>query len=72
MAISDNTFATAKTFSSLTSRVVDVYSVNENTGEFTKDGEINSPPAFAKVKVSGDVNGFALCFHSNVIKGVEE
>ena len=55
MAISDNTFVTAKTFSSLTSRVVDVYSINESTGEFTKDGEINSPKP-----MPGDDFGFSI------------
>lgn len=55
MAISDNTFVTAKTFSSLTSRVVDVYSINESTGEFTKYGEINSPKP-----MPGDDFGFSI------------
>ena len=55
MAVSDNTFATAKTFSSLTSRVVDVYSINESTGVFTKDGEINSPKP-----MPGDDFGFSI------------
>ena len=55
MAISDNTFVTSKTFSSLTSRVVDVYSINESTGEFTKYGEINSPKP-----MPGDDFGFSI------------
>ena len=55
MAISDNTFVTAKTFSSLTSRVVDVYSINESTGELSKDGEINSPKP-----MPGDDFGFSI------------
>ena len=55
MALSDDTFVTAKTFSSLTSRVVDVYSINESTGVFTKDGEINSPKP-----MPGDDFGFSI------------
>ena len=55
MAISDNTFVTAKSFSSLTSRVVDVYSINESTGELSKDGEINSPKP-----MPGDDFGFSI------------
>ena len=55
MAISDNTFVTAKTFSSLTSRVVDVYSINESTGELSKNGEINSPKP-----MPGDDFGFSI------------
>ena len=55
MAISDNTFVTAKTFSSLTSRVVDVYSINESTGELSKNGEITSPKP-----MPGDDFGFSI------------
>ena len=34
MAISDDTLVTAKTFSSLTSRVLDVYTIDSNSGVF--------------------------------------
>ena len=60
MAISDDTLVTAKTFSSLTSRVLDIYSIDSNSGIFTKKGEINSPNPMA-----GDDFGFSIAISDN-------
>ena len=60
MAMSDNVLVTAKTFSSLSSRILDVYIINESDGDFVKSGEIRSPNPMA-----GDDFGFSIALTSN-------
>jgi len=60
MAMSDNVLVTAKTFSSLSSRILDVYLINESDGDFVKSGEIRSPNPMA-----GDDFGFSIALTSD-------
>ena len=60
MAMSDNVLVTAKTFSSLSSRILDIYLINESDGDFVKSGEIRSPNPMA-----GDDFGFSIALTSD-------
>jgi hypothetical protein len=59
MAISDDLFVTAKTFSSLNNRVVDIYSLDEEAKQLTKLNELSSPNP-----MSGDDFGFSIAVSS--------
>ena len=60
MAISDDFLVTAKTFSSLSSRTVDIYSFNMEDKQLVKQRELNSPNPFP-----GDDFGFSIAISSN-------
>ena len=60
MAISDDFLVTAKTFSSLNSRIVDIYSLDINSKQLIKQSELNSPNP-----LPGDDFGFSIAISSN-------
>ena len=62
IAISGNFLATAKTFSSLSSRIVDIYKFEDGTDSIEKIAEITSPNPS-----SGDDFGFSMAFHNNYL-----
>lgn len=59
MALSDNTFVAARTFSSLTSRVIDVYSYTDTGNQLVKEYEMISPHP-----MPGDDFGFSIALTS--------
>ena len=62
IAISDNFLVTAKTFSSLTSRTVDIYELYSGIDSMEKSAEITSPSP-----LSGDDFGFSMALHNNYL-----
>ena len=60
MALSDDFLVTAKTFSSLNSRIVDIYSLNINSKQLVKQSELKSPNP-----LPGDDFGFSIAISSN-------
>ena len=62
IAISDDFLVTAKTFSSLTSRTVDIYELYNGIGSMQKSAELTSPNP-----LSGDDFGFSMALHNNYL-----
>ena len=62
IAISDDFLVTAKTFSSLTSRTVDIYELYSGIGSMSKTKELTSPNP-----LSGDDFGFSIALHNNFL-----
>ena len=60
IAMFDDTLVTAKTFSSLTSRILDLYSYNVASNQLVKESEIISPNP-----MPGDDFGFSIALTSN-------
>ena len=59
MAISEDTLAAAKTFSSLNSRIIDIYSYDSVTNQLVKEFELTSPNP-----MPGDDFGFSIALSS--------
>jgi len=62
IAISDDFLVTAKTFSSLTSRTVDIYELYSGISSMQKSAELISPNP-----LSGDDFGFSMAVHDNYL-----
>ena len=62
VAISDDFLVTAKTFSSLTSRTVDIYELYNGISSMQKSAELTSPNP-----LSGDDFGFSMALHNNYL-----
>ncbi|MFL2500568.1 MAG: choice-of-anchor B family protein [Candidatus Neomarinimicrobiota bacterium] len=62
IAISDDFLVTAKTFSSLSSRSVDIYELYSGIDSMEKTAELNSPNP-----LSGDDFGFSMAIHKNYL-----
>jgi len=62
IAISDDFLVTAKTFSSLTSRTVDIYELYSGIDSMSKTKELTSPNP-----LSGDDFGFSMALHNNYL-----